>query len=106
MEAAWAAGATIRAYDPQAAGEARRIYGEREDLVLCQSAEDALVGADALAVVTEWREFRSPSFERIRDALKQPVVFDGRNIYDPETMAQFGFDYYAIGRGLRPGAAA
>jgi len=99
MEKIWAAGGRVRAYDPQAAGEAARIYGERADLVLCKTAYEALSGADALVVVTEWREFRSPDFPRIRQALGHPVIFDGRNIYDPGLMADQGFDYFAIGRG-------
>jgi UDPglucose 6-dehydrogenase len=99
MESAWAAGIKVRAYDPVAADEARRIYGERDDLVLCASAEEALQGADALVVVTEWREFRSPDFEVIRESLAEPVIFDGRNIYDPRHMEEMGIVYYAIGRG-------
>jgi len=101
MEAAWESGAKIRAYDPQAAEEAQRIYGDRPDLVLCDSAEDALSGADALVVVTEWREFRSPDFSRIQRELSHPVIFDGRNIYDPGQMRDAGFTYFAIGRGDR-----
>jgi UDPglucose 6-dehydrogenase len=101
MEALWAAGAAVRAYDPVAMGECARIYGERRDLVLCKDSDAALTGADALAIVTEWREFRSPDFDRIRTALKAPVIFDGRNLYDPAHMARIGFSYYAIGRGKR-----
>lgn len=99
MEALWEAGATVRAYDPEAAEEARRIYGERDDLTLCQSPEAAAEGADALAVVTEWKVFRSPDFDRLHELLARPVVFDGRNLYDPHMMAEKGFSYYAIGRG-------
>ncbi len=99
MEAAWEAGVTIRAYDPVAAEEAARIYGERADLELCGSANEALQGADALVVVTEWREFRSPDFDVIADLLTNPVVIDGRNIYDPADMQRRGISYYAIGRG-------
>jgi UDPglucose 6-dehydrogenase len=99
MEALWAAGAKVRAYDPQAMGETARIFGSRPDLKLCESADEALDGADALAVVTEWQEFRSPDFERIRGALKGPVIFDGRNLYDPRLLAKQGFAHYAIGRG-------
>jgi UDPglucose 6-dehydrogenase len=79
--------------------EAQRIYGERADLVLCDSAEAALQGADALVIVTEWREFRSPDFDRIKTSLKTPVIFDGRNIYDPTLMKRFGIDYFGVGRG-------
>ena len=99
MEALWAAGCSVRAYDPVAEEEARKIYGERPDLILCKSADEALDGADALAIVTEWREFRSPSFEDIKSKLKAPVIFDGRNLYDPRLLSNLGFRYYAIGRG-------
>ncbi len=99
MQALWDAGATVRAYDPVAMNEARRHYGEHSGLELCDSAEEALRGADALAIVTEWREFRSPDFDRIKSLLKDPVIFDGRNIFDPHLLAQRGFTYYAIGRG-------
>jgi UDPglucose 6-dehydrogenase len=99
IEGLWKAGANVRAYDPVAMPEALRLYGTRADFVLCDRAEDALTGADALIIVTEWREFRSPDFERIKEALKTPVIFDGRNIYDPELMKRFGLEYYGIGRG-------
>ncbi len=98
MEALWKAGVTVRAYDPQARNEARRIYGERDDLVLCDSAMSTLEGADALAIVTEWQEFRSPDFDAIKTSLSAPVIFDGRNLYDPELLSASGFTYYAIGR--------
>ena len=99
MEALWSAGATVRAYDPVAMPEARRTYGERADLVLADSAEQALAGADALAILTEWQEFRSPDFDGIRDALRSPAIFDGRNLYDPALVRSFGLRYFAIGRG-------
>jgi UDPglucose 6-dehydrogenase len=99
MEALWSAGARVRAYDPVAMPECRRIYAARADLVLCGSATQALEGADALAIVTEWQEFRSPDFEQIKQALRAPVIFDGRNLYDPAQMARAGFSYYAVGRG-------
>ena len=101
MEALWAAGAKVRAYDPVAMNEARRIYGDRADLTLVASAEAALEGADALAIVTEWQEFRSPDFELIRDRLSTPVIFDGRNLYDPALVKSFGLRYHGIGRGER-----
>ncbi len=100
MEALWAAGAKVRAYDPVAMPECRRIYGERADLVLCKTSPEALQGADALAIVTEWQEFRSPDFEFIKGTLRGPVIFDGRNLYDPEQMQRSGFSYYAVGRGM------
>ncbi len=102
MESLWEAGATVRAYDPQAMQECRRIYGDRPDLILCEHPEDVLEGADALVIVTEWQVFRSPDFERIRNTLKQPVIFDGRNIYDPVQMAKMGLHYIAIGRPIIP----
>lgn len=100
MESLWEAGASVRAFDPEAREETRRIYGDRPDLVLCERSEEALEGADALAVVTEWHEFRSPDFEMVRGKLAEPVIFDGRNLYDPELMARLGIRYYGIGRGL------
>ena len=101
MEALWVAGARVRAYDPVAMNEARRIYGQRPDLELVEHAEDALQGADALAIITEWQEFRSPDFEAIRDALRHAVIFDGRNIYEPALVKRFGLRYFGIGRGER-----
>jgi len=95
----WQAGAKVRAYDPEAMAEARRIFGEREDLVLCSSPDDALSEADALVVVTEWKAFRSPDFERIKISLHDAVLFDGRNIYDPLAVEAAGIAYYGIGRG-------
>jgi UDPglucose 6-dehydrogenase len=99
MEAMWEAGATIQAFDPEAMDECRRIYGNRDDLVYCDNQEDTLKGADALVVVTEWQVFRSPDFERMKQTLQAPVIFDGRNIYDPHRLKEAGFSYYAIGRG-------
>ncbi len=101
MEALWSAGARVRAYDPEAAAEAVRIYGDHHGLTLCTDPEDALAGADALAIVTEWNEFRSPDFATIKRSLKQAVVFDGRNLYDPAAMEREGILYYAIGRGIQ-----
>jgi UDPglucose 6-dehydrogenase len=101
MESLWAAGAKVRAYDPVAMPECLRIYGERADLVLCKTSPEVLEGADALAIVTEWREFRSPDFDAIKSTLRTPAIFDGRNLYDPARMARAGFSYYAIGRGKR-----
>jgi UDPglucose 6-dehydrogenase len=92
-------GAKVRAYDPIAGDEARRLYGDRPDFTLCRNAYEAVEGADALAIITEWQEFRSPDFERLRQLLKAPVIFDGRNLYDPGMVSRFGLTYYAIGRG-------
>jgi UDPglucose 6-dehydrogenase len=99
LEALWKAGAKVRAFDPAAAKEAKRIWGDRADLALTARAREALDGADALVIVTEWKEFRSPDFEHLKKVLKAPVVFDGRNLYDPVAMKKQGFKYYAIGRG-------
>ena len=99
LEALWQAGCTVRAYDPAAMNEARRIYGERPDFHLCERPMEALADADALVIVTEWILFRSPDFAAIRQALKQPAIFDGRNLYDPDYLREQGFAYYAIGRG-------
>ncbi|HIE00674.1 MAG TPA: UDP-glucose/GDP-mannose dehydrogenase family protein [Thiotrichaceae bacterium] len=99
MDALWAEGALVQAYDPEALSEARRIYGERADLQLCDTPEATLENADALVIVTEWKVFRSPDFKLIKTCLKQPVIFDGRNLYEPQRMRQRGFTYYAIGRG-------
>ena len=98
MEALWEAGAKVRAFDPVASDEAKRIYGDRGDLVLCDSAEQALEGADALAVVTEWIEFRSPDFRELAGKLADRVLFDGRNLYDPKAVSDAGLGYYSIGR--------
>ena len=99
LEQLWEGGARVRAYDPEAHREARRIFGEREDLLLCGSATEALEGADALVVVTEWKQFRSPDFEALKAALGDGVVFDGRNLYDPAEVEEAGLAYYGIGRG-------
>ena len=98
MEALWAAGAKVRAFDPEAMDECRRIYGERDDLALVDSPEAALDGADALVTVTEWNVFRSPDFPLIKDRLTNPVIVDGRNMYDPQQLKADGFSYYSIGR--------
>jgi len=98
IEALWAAGAKVRAYDPEAMHEAQRIFGDRPDLVLCENSKSTLTGADALIVVTEWQTFRSPDFDFIKDQLNTPTIFDGRNIYDPAMLNNKGFTYYAIGR--------
>jgi UDPglucose 6-dehydrogenase len=91
-----ALGATVRAYDPEANETARCIFGDR--ITLCDKMYDALAGADAMVLVTEWNTFREPDFEKIRSLLRSPVVFDGRNIYSPEHMRALGFTYLSIGR--------
>ena len=95
----WDAGAQVRAYDPEAREEARRIFGERDGLVLCESGQAALADTDALVVVTEWKQFRSPDFARLRSCLRDAVVFDGRNLYEPDEVEAAGLAYYGIGRG-------
>ncbi len=104
IEALWAAGARVRAYDPEAGAEARRLYGARPDLVLCEQPYDALQDADVLALMTEWKVFRSPDFARIRATLRTPALFDGRNLYDPASVEAAGIAYYGIGRGRSLGA--
>jgi UDPglucose 6-dehydrogenase len=99
MEALWERGAQVQAYDPEAMDEAQRIYGHRPDLKLMGTKEAALQDADALVICTEWQSFRAPDFDAIKNSLKQPVIFDGRNLYDPERLNKRGFVYYAIGRG-------
>ena len=95
------AGATVRAYDPVAIAEARKAVGAREGVTFVEGAYEAVQGADVLAVVTEWQEFRSPDFDQLKSLLKHPVIFDGRNIYNPELLARLGISYYGIGRGLK-----
>jgi UDPglucose 6-dehydrogenase len=92
-------GATVAAYDPVSMAEAARVLGPREDVSLVPRADAALAGADALLIVTEWKEFRTPDFDAIKAALKAPVVFDGRNLYDPQLMKALGIEYSGIGRG-------
>jgi UDPglucose 6-dehydrogenase len=99
LQQLWDAGASVRAYDPEARAEAQRIYGTRPDLVLCDDAQTALQGADALTVVTEWKAFWSADLSRIRGSLRTPVIFDGRNIYEPAAVEAAGIAYYGIGRG-------
>ncbi|HEY1889172.1 MAG TPA: UDP-glucose/GDP-mannose dehydrogenase family protein [Steroidobacteraceae bacterium] len=93
------AGASVRAYDPVAAAEARRIYAGKQGFQMARNAYEAVEGADALAIATEWQEFRSPDFERLKQLLKTPLIFDGRNLYDPSMVGRFGLTYHAIGRG-------
>ncbi len=98
MESLWADGATVSAYDPIASDECRRLYGDRPDLVLAASPLEAVRGADALIIVTEWKEFRSPSFAEIKSRLNTPLIFDGRNLYEPAVPARYGLEYHSIGR--------
>lgn len=98
MEAMWDLGVKIKAYDPEAMEETKRIYGEREDLQFCKRAYDALDKADALVVCTEWSAFRSPDWKTVGELMNNKVVFDGRNLYEPELMAEKGYTHFAIGR--------
>ncbi|MFP1683044.1 UDP-glucose dehydrogenase family protein [Alloalcanivorax sp. C16-1] len=99
MEALWAAGAQVQAYDPEAMEETQRIYGDRDDLSLCGTKEAALKRADALVIVTEWQNFRAPDFDLIQELLTTPVVFDGRNMFNPKRMSDKGIFYISVGRG-------
>ncbi|NDK38724.1 UDP-glucose/GDP-mannose dehydrogenase family protein [Pseudoxanthomonas gei] len=99
LEQLWGAGAKVRAFDPEAHHEAKRIFGERDDLLLCESAASALQGADALVVITEWKQFRSPDFALLKSELGDGIVFDGRNLYDPIEIESAGLAYFGIGRG-------
>ena len=100
MEKLWNAGATVRAYDPEAMEETQRIYGSRKDLSLMGTKESALEGADFLVICTEWQSFKAPNFELIKEKLSVPLIFDGRNLFEPQLLLEYGLHYYAIGRGL------
>src|SRR5690606_11676743 len=106
IEALWAAGAKVQAFDPVAMDETRRIYGERPDLALCGNKYSALEGADALAICTEWQQFRAPDFDEMESLLKSKVIVDGRNLYSPERLQGDGWRYYSVGRSMScaPGA--
>jgi len=100
MEALWRAGANVQAFDPEAMEETQRIYGNRDNLLLMGTKEAALCGADALVICTEWQNFKAPDFNALKNELSAAVIFDGRNLFDPNRLAEKGIDYYAIGRGL------
>jgi UDPglucose 6-dehydrogenase len=100
MDRLFEEGAAVRAYDPAAGEAAAAVYGSEPLFTLCERRDDTLDGADGLIVVTEWNEFRSPDFHTLKARLKEPVIFDGRNVYDPNYLGQLGFAYYGIGRGL------
>ena len=102
MELLWQAGARVQAHDPAATEQARRIYGQRPGLTLCATPAEALQGADALAIVTEWKAFRVPDFAQMARLLKDRAVFDGRNLYDPALVARHGLTYHSIGRPPAP----
>jgi UDPglucose 6-dehydrogenase len=94
-------GAKIHAYDPVASTEARRVFGEEPRIIYAEGPIEALEGADVLVIVTEWQEFRAPDFDAIKAKLKIPLIFDGRNLYEPSMMNDIGFEYISIGRGLK-----
>lgn len=100
LKALWEAGARVQAYDPEAMKEAERHFGKHSGLTYCDSPEEALEGTQALIVLTEWRIFKNPDFNKIKAKLLEPVIFDGRNIYDPILLAEMGITYYGIGRGV------
>ncbi|MFQ2182113.1 UDP-glucose dehydrogenase family protein [Aeromonas veronii] len=102
LAAIWAAGGRVQAFDPKAMERARQIYGQRPDLLLSPTQEAALEGADALLICTEWQAFRAPDFQQLKALLNQPVIIDGRNLYDPRQLTELGFDYHAIGRPHLP----
>ncbi|MBB3188806.1 UDP-glucose dehydrogenase family protein [Halomonas cerina] len=99
MEAVWNAGGRVQAFDPQAMKECRRLYGERDDLMLVADRIQAVKGADALVICTEWKEFRTVDFEWLKANLAMPVIVDGRNLFDPQAVKRAGLLYYAVGRG-------
>ncbi len=98
LEALLAAGATVQAFDPEAIAEAKRIYGDKSGLSYSTSPKAALLNADALVIVTEWKQFRSPDFDAVGSQLKDKVIFDGRNMFEPSIVKRSGLQYYAIGR--------
>jgi UDPglucose 6-dehydrogenase len=98
LESLWRAGAKVQAYDPVAMSQAKKIYGNRPDFVLAKSKNETLNGADALVVVTEWDEFKTPDFALIKKKLRRKIILDGRNLYDPRAMKKMGFEYFSIGR--------
>ena len=99
MEKLWEHGARVQAFDPEAMEETQRIYGSRDDLTLMGTKEATLKGADCLVICTEWQVFRAPDFDSIKATLKDPVIFDGRNLFEPDTVSEYGLHYYGIGRG-------
>ncbi|MNC37748.1 UDP-glucose 6-dehydrogenase YwqF [compost metagenome] len=102
MEALWEAGAKVQAYDPEAMEETQRIYGNHNALNLCGTKEAALKGADALLIVTEWQIFKAPDFDLIKQQLKEAIIFDARNLFEPARMRKKGFEYQSIGRASHP----
>jgi UDPglucose 6-dehydrogenase len=107
MEALWAEGARVRAFDPEAMTECRRIYGYRNDLELCATRDDTLQDADALVICTEWKAFRVVDFDELRKKLRARLVIDGRNLFNPQQLARAGLHYIGIGLPyIRPSSAS
>jgi UDPglucose 6-dehydrogenase len=100
MEKLWEQGATVQAYDPEAMEETQRIYGSRSDLKLMGTKEATLSGASCLVICTEWQAFRAPDFNLIKEQVSDAVIFDGRNLFEPSLISEYGLHYYAIGRGM------
>ncbi len=100
MEKLWEQGANVQAYDPEAMEETQRIYGTRSDLSLMGTKEATMNGADCLVICTEWQAFKAPDFDAIKRTIKDQVIFDGRNLFEPSLMSEYGLQYYGIGRGL------
>jgi UDPglucose 6-dehydrogenase len=99
LEALWSAGASVRAFDPEAMQQTQLLYPNEAKLMLMGTPESVLAGSDALIICTEWQSFKAPDFQLIQQRLKAPVIFDGRNLYDPDRMADKGFSYFPMGRG-------
>jgi UDPglucose 6-dehydrogenase len=99
LESLWAAGASVRAFDPEAMQETQQLYPNESKLMLMGTPESVLSGADALVICTEWQQFKAPDFDLIQERLNAPVIFDGRNLYDAERLARSGFMYFPMGRG-------
>ena len=94
-------GAKIKAYDPVAMEECEKLYSNQPNLSLCKTKNEAIHGSDGLILATEWKAFQSPDFSMLKQLLKSPVIFDGRNLYDPNELEELGFSYYAIGRSKK-----
>jgi UDPglucose 6-dehydrogenase len=99
LESLWAAGANVRAFDPEAMQETQQLYPDEAKLMLMGTPESVLSGADALIICTEWQQFKAPDFNLIKQRLNTPIIFDGRNLYDADRLARAGFKYFPMGRG-------
>ena len=94
-------GAKIKVYDPVAMDNFKKLFSDQSNLIFCKHRDEALEGSDALIIATEWKAFGSPDFSMMKKLLRSPVIFDGRNLYDPNKLEELGFFYYAIGRGKK-----